>query len=71
MPATWLIPMAIPRSCGGKASVRMAVELAKRKAPPIPWMMRKAMSWIAATFPWPWTKKRRIDPTVKTAKPAL
>ena len=31
-----LIPMAFPRSFSGKASVMMALELAKRNAPPTP-----------------------------------
>ncbi len=67
----WFMPMASPRWSGGKASVRMAAEFAKRKAPPTPWTIRKTMSWRAAVFPWPWTKKHRMEPAVKTAKPAL
>ena len=40
MPATWLIPSARPRWSSGKASVRMADELAMRKAAPTPWNTR-------------------------------
>ena len=36
MAATLLMPRAMPRWLAGKASVRMALELAKRKAPPTP-----------------------------------
>ena len=36
MPAAWLKPSAMPRWCSGKASVRMAAELASRKAAPTP-----------------------------------
>ena len=31
-----LIPIAMPRSSAGKASVRIALELANRNAPPTP-----------------------------------
>jgi catalase (peroxidase I) len=37
---TPLIPMARPRSLGGKASVMMALELANSNAPPTPWKTR-------------------------------
>ena len=43
-----LMPMALPRSSSGKASVRMALELANRKAPPTPWPRRIRMIQIAA-----------------------
>ena len=36
MAATPLMPRAKPRSSAGKASVMMALELAKMKAPPTP-----------------------------------
>jgi hypothetical protein len=67
----WLMPMARPRWSGGKASVRMAAELAMRKAPPTACISRKKISWRAAPLPWPWTKKHSTDPTVKIANPAL
>ena len=38
--ATMLVPRAMPRWCGGKASVRMALELASSIAPPTPWRIR-------------------------------
>ncbi len=38
--ATMLVPRAMPRCRGGKASVRMALELARSMAPPIPWSTR-------------------------------
>ena len=44
MAATLLIPRAKPRWFSGKASVRMALELANRKAPPTPWKTRMMMS---------------------------
>ena len=40
MPATWLMPMAMPRWCSGNASVRIADELANKKAAPTPWPIR-------------------------------
>ena len=60
--ATALIPNAMPRSCCGNASVRMAVELAKIIAPPTPWMRRKKMSSSAAAGPDMNTVESRIDP---------
>ncbi len=43
MAATMLVPRASPRWVAGKASVRMAEELAQRKAPPIPCSTRMTM----------------------------
>ncbi len=40
MPATWLIPSAMPRWSCGKASVRMAAEFAMSMAAPTPWNTR-------------------------------
>ncbi len=40
IPATWLMPSAMPRWCSGKASVRIAEELAMRNDAPTPWKMR-------------------------------
>ena len=36
--------MAMPRSCTGKVSSRMAWEMGWSAPPPTPWMMRKTMS---------------------------
>ena len=44
MAAAWLMPRAKPRRSGGKASVRMAAELAMSSAAPTPWKMRMTMS---------------------------
>ena len=49
MAATPLIPRARPRSLAGKASVTIALELAKRKAPPTPWNNRMMISHSALT----------------------
>jgi len=51
MPATWLMPRAMPRWCSRKASVRMAAELAIRKAAPTPWKMRITTSHVAPAVP--------------------
>ena len=51
IPATWLIPSAIPRWCSGKASVRIAAELATRKAAPTPWKTRITTRYSAAVVP--------------------
>src|ERR1019366_6128007 len=48
MPATWLMPSAMPRWCSGKASVRRAPELAMRKAAPTPWNIRITIRYRAA-----------------------
>ena len=51
MAAAWLIPSAMPRWSSGKASVRMADELATRKAAPIPWKTRTTISHSPAAGP--------------------
>jgi hypothetical protein len=51
MPATELMPSAMPRSSSGKASVMMAVELAMIIAPPTPCTMRMAIRYRAAGDP--------------------
>ena len=51
MPATWLMPMAVPRWLAGNASVRMAGELAISMAPPTAWMTRKPISHSAPLDP--------------------
>ena len=71
MAAMELIPSAVPRWLAGKASVRMAVELANRNAPPMPWTTRQMISHSAASVPVSQVTARNIDATVKTAKPML
>jgi hypothetical protein len=51
MPAMLLMPRAMPRWFSGKASVRMAAELATRNAAPTPWKMRPTTSHKAPTCP--------------------
>ena len=51
MPATWLMPSARPRWSSGKASVRMAAELAISSAAPTPWNTRMMTSHSAAAVP--------------------
>ncbi len=82
--ATLLMPSAMPRWWAGKASVRIAVELAKIIAPPTPCTTRPTISHIA---PAPWSSgssaqrdRRRgedqeaevvhPDPAVDVAEPA-
>ncbi len=71
MPAIMLIPSAVPRCSTGKASVRMAVELAISSAPPTPCTTRMTIRYIAADPPRPGVSDKAIDATVNTAKPAL
>jgi len=40
MAATVFVPRARPRWSSGKASVKIAMELAMRNAPPTPWKIR-------------------------------
>jgi hypothetical protein len=61
----------MPRSRTGKASVRMAMELAISRAPPTPWTIRSAISPSAAAEPTPGVKARTMEAAVKTRKPAL
>ncbi len=51
IPATWLMPSAIPRWFSGKASVRIAAELAISSAAPTPWKIRMMTSHSAAAVP--------------------
>jgi hypothetical protein len=71
MAATIEMPMARPRSSAGKASVRMAVELAISSAPPMPWTMRNTMSHMAAGPPCPGVSDRAMEAPVNTVKPPL
>ncbi len=71
MAATPWMPMAKPRSPGGKASVMMAIELAKMKAPPTPWPTRITMIQRAAFGPVIQVTDRRMEKTVKMANPRV
>ncbi len=66
-----LIPIALPRSSSGNASVRIAVELANRNAPPTPWKTRMMMIHKTPGTPVRNVTDSRIEKTVKTAKPRL
>jgi hypothetical protein len=71
MPATWLMPIAMPRWSAGKASVRIAGELAISIAPPMAWMTRKPISHIAPPGPVSGSNGSASAPSPKTAKPRL
>ena len=71
MPATAFTPSAMPRWSEGKASVRIAEELANRKAPPTPWPMRITIIQIAAGGPVIQVTDRSSEKTVKIAKPSV
>ena len=71
MAATPLIPRAKPRSSAGKASVMMALELAKMKAPPTPWPTRIRMIQRAADAPVIHVTDSSTEKTVKMAKPRV
>ena len=66
-----LMPIALPRSATGKASVRIAVELANSSAPPTPWKIRMMMIQRAPPVPCMNVTESRIEKSVKTAKPRL
>ena len=51
IPATWLMPIAVPRWSAGNASVRMAGELAISMAPPVAWTTRQPISHSAPPGP--------------------
>ena len=69
--AIWLVPRAKPRRSGGKASVRIAAELAISIAPPIACRNRHPISHSAPPLPWNGSNDSRIDATVNTTKPWL
>ena len=69
--ATWLMPRAMPRWPTGKASVRMAMELAISRAPPTPWTTRRAISSSAPAEPTLGVRASAIEAAVKIRKPAL
>jgi len=65
------MPSALPRSSSGKASVRIAVELANRNAPPTPWPIRMMMIHNAPAGPVSHVTDSKIAKNVNTAKPRL
>ncbi len=69
--ATPLMPIALPRSLGGKASVRIALELANRNAPPTPCRIRMMMIHRTPGTPVRNVTDSRIENRVNTAKPRL
>jgi hypothetical protein len=66
-----LMPMALPRSSSGKASVRIALEFAKSSAPPTPWNTRMMMIHRTPGTPVRKVTESRIEKAVKMAKPRL
>ena len=64
-------PSAVPRWLAGNASVRIAVELANRNAPPMPCTTRQMISHSAPATPCIQVTVRKIEATVNTAKPRL
>ena len=68
---TPLIPIARPRSLGGKASVMMALELANSNAPPTPWKSRSTMIHRTPGTPVMKLADNRMEKKVNTANPRL
>ncbi len=64
-------PRALPRSSGGKASVRIAALFEKMNAAPTACRSRKKISSIAPASPVFGVRKSRRDPAVKMANPIL
>ena len=71
MPATWLIPIAMPRWLDGNASVRIAGEFAISMAPPTAWMMRKPISQSAPPGPFSGSNGSVSAPRANSVKPRL
>ena len=71
MPATWLMPIAVPRWLDGNASVRIAGALAISIAPPNAWITRKPISHSAPGGPVSGSNGRNSAPSAKIANPAL
>ena len=71
MPATWLIPMAVPRWSEGNASVRIAGELAISMAPPVACTIRKPISQSAPPGPLSGSNGSASAPSAKTVNPRL
>ena len=65
------MPRAMPRWLTGKASVRMAMELAISRAPPTPWKIRRLISSSAPAAPTLGVRANAIEARVKITKPAL
>ncbi len=71
MPATWLMPIAVPRWSAGNASVRMAGELAISIAPPVACTIRQPISQSAPDGPVKGSKGSASAPSPKIVKPML
>jgi len=65
------VPSAVPRWVAGKASVRIAVELANRNAPPMPCTTRQMISHSAPAGPCSHVTARKIEAMLKIANPML
>ena len=61
---------AVPRWLAGNASVTMAAELANKNAPPMPCTTRQMISHIAPSAPCIQVTVRKIEATLKIAKPS-
>jgi len=66
-----LMPIALPPRSRENASVRIALELANRNAPPTPWPIRMKMIHRAPSAPFIQVNDNRMEKTVKTANPRL
>ena len=71
VPATWLIPMAVPRWSGGNASVRIAGELAISMEPPTACTTRHKISHSAPLGPVNGSNGSATAARPKMAKPRL
>ena len=71
IPAIWLMPSAMPRLLAGKASVRIAAELAISIDPPTAWISRQPISHSAPPPPYSGSSDSAIEASVKTTKPRL
>ena len=69
--AAWFTPRAMPRWPSGKASVRIAAELAMSMAAPTPWKMRITIRHMPAAGPVIQVTLSASEKKVKTAKPRL
>jgi len=69
--AIMLVPRARPRWLGGKASVKIAVELAMMNAAPTPWKIRMTIMKMAASGPCIQVIDSMIEKKVKMTKPML
>ena len=62
---------AVPRWLAGNASVTMAAAFANKNAPPIPCTTRQMISHIAPSAPCIQVTVRKIEATLKIAKPRV